>query len=149
MKTGIASILFALAISMPAFGSEPPNYGRLWNMWTPGERDAYLNGVVDGVARAYFVTLKTVAPKLFNAKQEPASVKATTDALFVRYTREQLPDVISYLYSDPANAYVSTLDMFFLARDKIEGKDISKGLMQARHDAMRSHEMNEEIRQNQ
>jgi hypothetical protein len=73
-------------------------------------------------------------------------VKKTTDKLFVRYTRDQIPDVISDLYKDPANAFIITLDMFFLARDKIEGKDVEKGLMEARKKAIDTHQLNENMR---
>ncbi len=68
-------------------------------------------------------------------------MKKVSDHLFVRYTRDQIQEVITDLYKDPANAFICTLDMFFLARDKIEGKDITKGTMEARRKAIETHEM--------
>ena len=73
-------------------------------------------------------------------------MKKAGDRLFVRYTRDQVREVITDLYKDPANAFIRTLDMFFLARDKIEGKETAKGIMEARKRAIETHEYNEKIR---
>ena len=89
--------------------------------------------------------MTTVAPdKLAKASSSP-HVKKIRGKLFVRYTRDQIRNVTSDLYKDPANAFISTLDMFFLARDKIEGKDVEIGLMEARKKAMDIHQLNDDM----
>jgi len=145
LKTS-AAILLMFIFAKTAVAAEPYNYADLWRSWNVVAREAYITGVVDGIAEAFFVTMTTVAPDKFAKTPVSTEVKKATDKLFVRYTRDQIRDVITDLYKDPANAFVSTLDMFFLARDKIEGKDIGKGLMEARRKAMDTHQLNENMR---
>ena len=145
LTTGVA-ILLMLAFSKTAIATEPYDYAELWRSWNVAAREAYISGVVDGIAEAFVVTMATIAPDKFAKTPAPAEVKKTTDKLFVRYTRDQIRDVISDLYKDPANGFISTSDMLFLARDKIEGKDIGKGLMEARKKAMDTHQLNEDMR---
>jgi len=145
LKTGIAIFLLFL-FAKTALAAEPYNYAELWRSWTIVAREAYITGVVDGIAEAYIVTITTVAPDKFLKTPAPTEVKKTTDKLFVRYTRDQIRDVMTDLYKDPANAFISTLDMFFLSRDKIEGKDVGKGLMEARKKAIDTHQLNESMR---
>lgn len=144
LKTGVAIFLMFIFAKM-ALAAEPYNYAELWQSWNIVAREAYISGVVDGIAKAYFVTMTTVVPDKFAKTSPPAEVKKTTDKLFVRYTRDQIRDVITDLYKDPANAFIGTLDMFFLARDKIEGKDIGKDLMESRKKAMDIHQLNEDM----
>jgi hypothetical protein len=109
-------------------------------------REAYISSVIDGIAEAFIVIMTTVAPEKFAKTPVPAEAKKSTDKLFVRYTRNMIRDVITDLYKDPANSFITTLDMFFLARDKIEGKDIGKGLIEARKKAIDTYQLNEDIR---
>lgn len=145
LKTCIAIFLIFI-ITKTAVAAEPYNYAELWKSWNIAAREAYISGVCDGIAKAFFVTMTTVAPDKFAITPTPAEVKEITDKLFVRYTRDQIRDVITDMYNDPANGFIETLDMFFLARDKIEGKDIGKGLMEARKKAMDTHQFNEDMR---
>lgn len=145
LKNGVA-ILLMFIFAKTAVASEPYNYADLWRSWNMVAREAYISGVVDGIAEAFFVTMTIVAPAKFAKSPEPAEVKKATDKLFVRYTRDQIRDVITDLYKDPANGFINTVDMFFLARDKIEGKDIAKGIMDARKKAMDIHKLNEEMK---
>lgn len=130
-----------------AVAADPYNFAELWRCWNIAAREAYIIGVVDGITEAYFVTLRTVAPDKLQKSPMPAEVKKAAERLFVRYARDQIRDVITDLYKDPANAFISTLDMFFLARDKIEGKDIAKDIMGARKKAMYIHTLNEEMKE--
>ena len=144
LKTGV-TILLMYIFAETAVAAEPYNYAELWRSWNIVAREAYISGVVDGIAEAFIVTMTTVAPDKVAKTPVPAEVKKTTDKLFVRYTREQIRDVITDLYKDPANGFINTLNMFFLARDKIEGKDIEKGLMEARKKTMDTHQLNEDM----
>jgi len=146
LKIGFAILLLLLAFTKTVLAGGPYNYSELWRSWNIVTREAYISGVVDGIAKAYFVTMTVVAPDKFSKTPQPTEVKKTTDKLFVRYTRDQIRDVITDLYKDPSNAFISTLDIFFLARDKIEGKDIVKGLMEARKRAIDNYQLNEEMR---
>ena len=145
LKTSVIFfIIFIIAITSGISG--PYNYAELWRSWSIVAREAYISGVTDGIAEAYFVTMGTVAPEKIFKTPVPADVKEVRDKLFVRYTRDQIRDVITDLYKDPANSFITTLDMFFLARDKIEGKDIGKGLMEARKKAMDNYQLNKDMR---
>ncbi|MBI4455432.1 MAG: hypothetical protein HY644_05980 [Acidobacteria bacterium] len=143
-KYCLGALLLLLATT--AFSAEPFNYAELWRSWNPITREAYITGAVDGIAEAYFTTISAVAPDKITRDPLPPEVRKATDKLFVRYAREQIGSVMTDLYKDPANAFVSTLNMFFLARDKIEGKDIAKGLMEARKSALDTHRLNEKMR---
>ena len=141
-KQILVAILLMIIISNIAY-SQPYNYAKLWNSMNSFSRHIYIKGVVDGISEAYFFTISNVAPDKFAKTPEPLEVKKVREKLFVRYTQDQIPDVITSLYSDPANSYISMIDMFFLARDKIEGKSIEYKLMNARKSAMDSYKLNQ------
>lgn len=145
LKIGFAFLLILIA-AKTVLATEPYNYAEQWRSWDVVSREAYINGVVDGISKAFIVTLATVSPDKFLKKPEPAEVKKVSDKLFVRYTRDQIGDVITDLYKDPANGFITTIDMLLLARDKIEGKDISRGLMEARKLSLDFHQLNENMR---
>lgn len=141
----VALLLLVFGMA-PASATEPFNSAALWHSWDNVARDAYIEGVVDGIAEAFITTMTTVAPKKLRNDPTPPEVKKVTDKLFVRHTRNQIQDVMTDIYKDPANSFISTLDVFFLARDKIEGRDIGKDTMEARKKAMERHELNEKMR---
>jgi hypothetical protein len=139
----IVSMLIAPNI---AFTAAPINYADIWKTWSVVSRGAYIYGVTEGIAEAYIETVTAIAPSISAKKPEPPEITKVRERLFVRDTRNQICDVITDLYQDPANAFVIPLDMFFLARDKIEGKDISKSMMEARKKALEIHKLNEEMK---
>lgn len=142
LKTGVAIFLMFI-VAKTALATEPYNYAERWHSWNVVTREAYISGAVDGIAEAFIVTMTTVAPGKFSIGPVTGAVGKAMDKLFVRYTRDQIGDVITDLYKDPANGFITTIDMFFLARDKIEGKDIAKGIMEARKKALDTHKLNE------
>ena len=142
-KNGII-FFFLLTLLKTAIATDIYNYADLWRSWNVVAREAYINGVVDGIAEAYIEILITVAPDKFPKNPEPAEIKKVREKLFVRYTRGQICDVITDLYKDPANAFIRTINMFFLARNKIEGKDITPDLIDARKKAIEHHKIIEE-----
>jgi hypothetical protein len=145
LKIGIAIFLLFL-FARATLAVEPYNYAGSWRSLNVVAQEAYISGVVDGIAVAYITTIYAVAPDKITKTPPPSELKKTTEKLFVRYTRDQIRDVITDLYKDPANAFISTLDIFFLARDKIEGKDVGKGLMEARKKAIDTHEAIKELK---
>jgi hypothetical protein len=51
---------------------------------------------------------------------------------FTFYKNSALLDVMTSLYSDPANTYIGYAYMIYIARDKLAGKDIEALLRNAR-----------------
>lgn len=51
---------------------------------------------------------------------------------FTFYETDALRDVMTSLYSDPANTYISFGSMIYVARDKLSGKDVEPILRKAR-----------------
>jgi hypothetical protein len=107
----------------PLAGFELINYGRKWNAWSNGSRSVYLEGFVDGQSHTY-VLLQDDLPA---QRREPLRLQT-----FTFYENGTLRDVITSLYSDPANAYVTHSSMVYIARDKLGGKDIEVMLRNAR-----------------
>jgi hypothetical protein len=131
----LAVIGYIILIFAPinVLGADPYNYADLWRSWSIVTREAYISGMHDGIFRATSKTLRAVTPKQWE------EVRIIWEPLFLRNTRSQICNVITDLYNDPANAFIFTCDMVFLARDKIEGKDITEGIMDARKDAIETH----------
>lgn len=144
-KSFIMPVLLLMLLSTAAV-ADPYNYADLWKVWSTTAREAYIDGVTDGISEAYVLTMTTIAQDKLLKKPEPPRVAKLRERLFIRDTRGQICDVITDLYRDPANAFISSLDMFFLARDKIEGKDITKGLMEARKKAMENYRIEEKMK---
>lgn len=126
---------------------DPYNYAELWRSWGSVGREAYLDGVVDGTANAYFKAGNAwLGSDVFHAKPELEKVRRVRDEVFVRAQRPQIPAVMTDLYSDPANVYVSLIDMVFIARDKLGGKDIDRPLQEARKSALDTHRVMEQMK---
>lgn len=144
-----ALVLLIFSASLPdrSFAAEPYDYAALWRSWDLTAREAYITGVVDGTARAYIVTMSSLAPGKLRSTDPPREVAEIREKLFVRYSRAQLREVITDLYKDPANSLINTLDVLFLSRDKIEGKKIENSLIEARAKAMETHRLHEDMRQ--
>jgi hypothetical protein len=104
------------------------NFGGQWNRWSPAERLAYLRGLVDGSSRVYLRTLDF--RELTTVNRE-----CLGNTMAVRYDHDVLIAIISDLYKDPANTYVMHSEMVFVARDKLEGKDVEAQLRIARETA--------------
>jgi hypothetical protein len=145
-KSQYLGIYFLLLSTYIAAAADPYNYAANWKLWNIQTREAYIDGLVDGVAEAYRVTSTNMAADKLLKNPEPPELKKTRDRLFVRYTRDQVRDVITDLYKDPSNAFISTSEMFFLARDRIEGKDVSGAIMEARKQALDNHTLNEKMK---
>jgi hypothetical protein len=140
------SFLLLLVFLNTSVMAGPYNHAELWRSWSTITREAYIDGVTDGIAEAYMYTMTNIAQDKFSKKPELPQVAKVRERLFVRDTRNQICNVITDLYRDPANAFISHLDMFFLSRDKIEGKDISKGIMEARKGAIDNYRLNEDMK---
>ena len=134
MSLKVSAILFlVLGFAKLVPAAEPYNWSVLWASWNNVTRQAYISGFEHGVAKGFFeVVLALPETKCKNINLS----KAMGELHFGHTETTQLPYVITDLYKDPANAFIETADMIFLAIDKIEGKDITNGLMQARAKAI-------------
>jgi hypothetical protein len=104
-------------------GFELFNYGQQWNMWSDRDRLVYLSGFVDGQNHTV-VSLRDALP----ADSRERLWRET----FVRYPQDTLADVMTSLYADPANTFITHASMVYMARDKLAGKDIEASLRYAR-----------------
>jgi hypothetical protein len=131
------SLLF-LTVSAPSatllqtqtsFCSSPPNgqalfnFGHQWNAWSNSSRSIYLEGFVDGQSNTYLL-LQNDLPK---ERREPHRQQT-----FAFFDSDALRDVMTSLYSDPANTYIRYDSMVYIARDKLAGMDIEPKLRVAR-----------------
>jgi hypothetical protein len=110
-------------LCMPRTGYELVNYGREWNVWPNGSRSVYLEGFVDGQSHTYLLLQNDLPAE----RREPLRLRTYTF-----YDSTVLRDVMTSLYSDPANTYVAYDSMVYIARDKLGGKDIETSLRDAR-----------------
>jgi hypothetical protein len=101
-------------------GMEPINSGRVWKSWNSFGRGLYLQGFQDG---AFSI--------VFHLGQPSVDAK-TMQATALRYDLSQIGDVMTNLYSDPANAYIGLSAMVYIARDKLDGKNAEELLVNAR-----------------
>src|SRR5262245_38831718 len=83
--------------SLPA-GFQLFNYGRTWNAWSKEVRSIFLRGFVEGQSKTY-MTLEKDLPE---ERREP--LKRQT---FMFYDSNVLRNVMTSLYSDPANTYIA------------------------------------------
>jgi hypothetical protein len=104
-------------------GFELINYGRQWNAWTNRDRSIYLRGFIDGQSHTY-TSLENDLPA---ERREHLRLKT-----FTFYQTSALLDVMTSLYTDPANTYIGHASMIYIARDKLAGKDIEVLLRNAR-----------------
>jgi hypothetical protein len=107
----------------PRTGEELVNYGRKWNAWSNESRSTYLEGFVDGQSNTYLLVLSDLPAE----RREAIRLRT-----FTFYENAVLRDVMTSLYSDPANSYVRYDSMVYIVRDKIGGKDIEAALRSAR-----------------
>jgi hypothetical protein len=107
----------------PRTGFELINYGNEWNAWSNGPRSVYLEGFVDGQSHTYMLLQNDIPAE----RREPLRLQT-----FTMYESGALRDVMTSLYSDPANTYVAYDSMVYIARDKLGGKDIEATLRNAR-----------------
>jgi hypothetical protein len=122
----IGTVSTAHSACMP--GELPPgleliNYGHQWNMWSNRDRLVYLSGFVDGQNHTV-TSLEDALP----AESRERLVRNT----FTLYRTNTLLDVMTSLYADPANTFITHASMIYMARDKLAGKDIEVSLRNAR-----------------
>jgi hypothetical protein len=133
------------------------NYREVWNSWTDYQRYVYLWGFNDGTkyaaykfpngAREITGAKALSVPELnkaFNFADKLTIIKITSNITsngdvninFEERDLKIIRDIVSDLYSDPANAYIRFEDIIFIAIDKLSGKPIEKMLEIERKEAV-------------
>jgi len=138
-------IATVLILNGVAIGSDPYNYAELWNSWSVVTKNAYLDGLTDGIIYGsteshikYTGTNKAdIKSKDFQKFQ-----KALQETVLY-FENDSLIKVIDELYKDSSNSFISWRDVAVLARDKLKGKSIEQSLIKARQMAIQLHEINE------
>jgi len=116
-------VLCVLAATNTSAQKDLFSYGREWNVWSNGSRSIYLAGFVDGQSNTYLAVYNDLPPE----RREPLRLQT-----FMFYEPDAIRDVMTNLYSDPANTYIRYDSMVYIARDKLSGKDIEPLLRSAR-----------------
>jgi hypothetical protein len=144
MKKTFATILLLAGIVSMAGADEPYDYGARWKAWDVYIRLAYVIGVEEGIVSAFFTTTTSLDKK--PSREEQLRI---LDILKFGsgIAKKKIIEVITEIYQDPANSYIPTVKIFIMAQEKIEGKDISKSLENARRAAYDFHRLEQEIKQ--
>lgn len=129
MRIGRLVLAVLMIASLLQFGSSQDsrdkyfNYGRLWKSWSDSVRSVYLEGFIDGHSDTFFkMSFSIPADKREQLKK----------ATFTFYEDDVLRDVISDLYKDPANSFITFSAMVYIARDRLDGNDIEERLKHSR-----------------
>lgn len=132
MRILFATLVF-LAFASISVASEPFDYSRIWKDWGREGQDAYIWGVMDGSGKAMITLImeKSSADKAHKKYLEGLYERIRLNSA-IMHNETKLIEVMSSLYRDPANSYVSMQDMLYIARDSISGKDVSKRILEAR-----------------
>ncbi len=126
--TARSIVLFLIACCAHGQIETPPgceliNYGRQWKGWALDTRLVYLAGYVDGGADVSVALAKYLPPmQEANLRKELATI----------YDDDVLAAVMTSLYADPANTYITHGAMVYIARDKLNRKEITEALRDAR-----------------
>ena len=118
-----ASIIFLLGSPTNSGQKDLFNYGLEWKAWSDGSRSIYLDGFVDGQSNTYLAVLNDLP------QERREALRLET---FTFYDRDSIRDVMTNLYADPANTYITHNAIVYIARDKLSGKDVEPILRIAR-----------------
>jgi hypothetical protein len=138
----LAVVLLLVGMANVSWADGPYDYASRWKSWDIPTRTAYVDGVAEGVEAA-FLTPRGNPAKKPPSEEELRIEEYKMDILKSGYAldRRKVVEVMTDIYQDPANSYINTVKVFVYAQDKIEGKDISKSLEDARRRAYDLHRL--------
>lgn len=140
MRKMLIAIIFSVILNpIVVVADEPYNYAILWHHWGYESQDAYIEGYYAGVATTYMKAMEIWKPK-------SEKIEMVRKSVFLGDIKTAIHSVVSDLYKDPSNAYILLEDMLVIARNKINGKDITSDLQIARKHAIETKELNEKIK---
>lgn len=142
-------IVFCLFSFMEIFclAKEPHNYGKIWNSWSDYIRSIYIMGLKDGFQNQIYFSFiyrliieeKDVFDKFLKDSEVVKTEEARNKTLwgFINFDDEAIRNVMTDLYKDPANIYISFYDMGGIAYRKLKGESIELLLRELREKALR------------
>ena len=160
-------LVLILSANLSASG-EPYNYREVWNSWTDYQRYVYLWGFKDSLQAIQFDVANIITEfregktlSLYELKKviELAnniainkwkanitnSNEININFNLVKPDIKVIRDIITDLYKDPANAYISFKNMIFIAIDKLSGEHIESKLEDERKSIKESEEELQEL----
>jgi len=145
----LTALLIASSIGARAQTDELYNYASVWQSWSPAVREAYVKGVVDGAFHAYMTAGQEWLDRgQLNKQPVPEKVARVKERVVLADVEAQVPSVISDLYKDPGNIYIVLVDMVYVARDKLEGRNVDLVLAAARKHAVDVHRASQNVKGN-
>jgi hypothetical protein len=145
----LTAVLIASAIGTHAQTDELYNYATVWQSWNAAVRGAYVKGVADGAFHAYMTAGQDWLDRgQLTKRPEPEKVARVRERVIVSDVEAQMPSVITDFYQDPGNIYIVLVDMVYVAKDKLEGKDVDLALAAARKHAVEVHRASQKARGN-
>ena len=126
-KLSIFVIFISCYLSVPIRAQQDTtrriNFGSMWKGWSNEVRLIYLDGFIGGRSETFLVVFDSLSP------EARGSLRLRTTVL---YNPDVLRDVMTDLYSDPANTFVRFEVMVYIARDKLSGREVESRLRSAR-----------------
>ena len=130
-------------IASSVCGGELHNYSHTWKSWTDYERHVYLWGYGEGSEAGGLKVMGAYvnAKKVFNLINNGDDFPGLVDAEPVRQAIlpfgpnvviNVIQDVITDLYKDPANAYITFSSMVEIARKELKGEKVEEDIRDAR-----------------
>jgi len=143
-------IIFIIVFCLLSFAvvsyliEEPPNFSKRWNSLSDYGKIAYLIGLGEGLGQGFLDCVNWLTP-YFPEEKEGEKIRAYIPIVINKYFKyrnfistneEVVIQVISDLYKDPANVYINTPEMSFLAYRKLKGESIESSLRELREEAL-------------
>jgi len=125
-----------LILNLKIIAQERYNYAEVWNGWNNNTRYVYLWGFLDGGDATYGIAGEYWLNEgdWFKEPELP-KVKIVREKTHLFFELEVIREVITELYKDPANSYISFTKIVYISRDKIKGDDIEESIRLARKEA--------------
>lgn len=120
--------------SAPVFSADMIDFGAMWKGWGVEGENAYLWGFSDGRT----TTIMTLTDEIISSRVKVPhkfipNIEKKTSYVF---DENRLREVITNLYKNPTNSYIWIGDMVLIARDSLNGTDVSDALLKARKAAI-------------
>lgn len=145
MKKAIWYFMLFIALSGVGNASDPHNFAEHWNRWDNITKNAYLDGLMDGIvygstqSRIKYTGTNKVDLKSKDFQKFQKALQETV----LYFENDSLIKVIDELYKDSSNCFIAWHEIAVIGRDKLKGKSIEESLKKARQMAIQLHDINE------
>ena len=113
-------------ISSNVWAIERYNYGKVWKSWSDNERHVYIWGFSNGLFEGWRRTFEQFVTEKYKTKggsfQMPPELEKANREMDLEFETNAIKDVVTDLYKDPSNAFISFTNMIYVARNKIKGE---------------------------